>query len=921
MSAPLPNEMADPLVTATMRMPRLSVLCVDDEPQVVEGLCRILRRHYRVLTATSGAAGLDILEREKDIAVIVSDMRMPQMDGATFLRRARTLAPEAIRILLTGQSDPASAVAAINEGQIFHFLSKPCPAPELLAAIGNAVSQHRQIAIGRLLLEQNLRAGQPAFDLQRALGELLDHACRLFDSSWAALGLHTRRGSPPRHVVTAGIAPAPVSAENLSLAHPLVSQLLVASSPLRHDPKAATAAGDESCGHFLGTPVATASQWYGWMFFADHSRASPFSVDDERIIGTLASGIAALCEMGSLHDLSRQHAAEMEQQQVTRLQAEARAGELNRETDILAAIHQAGAAASSRSGLLSAACAILTGLGGFRSAWAGVLQNRELRPVSGDGHPVLTLVDNGTTPASVIDSALASGRIRTRTNVAADPVLSVIIGGGATSATVMPLLPESEAVALLCLGDADCSPPTDQEIRFLNRLRAELSAALTHLTREEQVEILYWYDSLTRLPNRRLLMQKIKESLQQAQRSNETLALVCIDLEHFKALNDSIGAYGGDEVLTLTAARLVAAAGTQGLVARLGDDRFAVLLPNLAAGAADAEHLRQRLLVSLAAAAMVGGREIRIGAKLGAAVFPQDADDAESLLRNAETALKIAKSKNLPAVLYTQGLGAAASHRLGLEERLRRALELNQFRLHHQPKIDLHNGQICGSEALLRWESPELGLVPPMQFIALLEETGLILEVGRWALHQAAADHRAWRNAGLPAPPVAVNVSALQLRQPDFVDVVASALAAGAPGVSISLEITESMLLGDVESTIGTLKAIRELGVDIAIDDFGTGYSSLSYLGRLPITEIKIDRSFVVRMTDNADTMAVVSSIISLSRALNLGVVAEGVDSPEQLRFLRLLRCDEMQGFLFSEPLPAVQYAELLRQGRRLCFK
>jgi EAL domain-containing protein (putative c-di-GMP-specific phosphodiesterase class I) len=254
---------------------------------------------------------------------------------------------------------------------------------------------------------------------------------------------------------------------------------------------------------------------------------------------------------------------------------------------------------------------------------------------------------------------------------------------------------------------------------------------------------------------------------------------------------------------------------------------------------------------------------------------------------------------------------------LALENKLRRALEKDEFVLHYQPKVSLEDRSVVGLEALIRWQSPEFGLVPPLRFIPLLEETGLILEVGAWAMRQATADHRAWTEARLQPPRVAVNVSPIQLRQRDFVRSVERAIMEGVAPVRIDLEITENLIMQDVEATIAKLVSIRQLGIKIAIDDFGTGYSSLSYLARLPVETLKIDRSFVIRMLEDANTMTLVQTIISLAHSLRLKVVAEGVDAEEQAKVLRLLRCDEMQGYLFSEPLPREGIVALLRRNVR----
>jgi diguanylate cyclase len=314
---------------------------------------------------------------------------------------------------------------------------------------------------------------------------------------------------------------------------------------------------------------------------------------------------------------------------------------------------------------------------------------------------------------------------------------------------------------------------------------------------------------------------------------------------------------------------------------------------------------------------LIEGGEVRVSATAGMALFPGDGADAEALFRNAEAALKKAKSSGDRYMFYTTEMNAQAGRQLALETRLRASVANETFQIEYQPKIDLLTGHVSGVEALMRWTDVENGPVPPSQFIPILERTGLIVPAGRWIIRQALLDSRQWHAQGLHAQHVAVNVSAIQLRRPDFVEMVAAAVQeSGVEFSHLELEVTESLIMDDIADNIRKLRALREMGVSIAVDDFGTGYSSLGYLTKLPITSLKIDRSFIVTMVDNADSMTIVSTIISLAHSLNLKVVAEGVDSEEQRKFLRLLKCDEIQGYLISKPVPPSVLSGLLaRKG------
>jgi diguanylate cyclase (GGDEF)-like protein len=416
-------------------------------------------------------------------------------------------------------------------------------------------------------------------------------------------------------------------------------------------------------------------------------------------------------------------------------------------------------------------------------------------------------------------------------------------------------------------------------------------------------------DPLTGLANATVFRERL--ALHIAAARGGKLAVLVLDVSRFKSINDSFGRAAGDGLLKEIGRRLATARDPNRL-ARFAPDRFAILLPGVQAEDEAARLAQQCLADGFGAPHHLGESELRLSANVGIALFPNDGDDVDTLLRNAEAALKKAKATGERYLFYTEQISARTAEMLALESRLRQALERAEFVLHYQPKVDLATRAIVGVEALLRWQSPERGLVPPGSFIPLLEESGLILDVGIWAIERAARDHLGWVQRGLAAPRIAVNVSAVQLRQRDFVASVQKALAAGGRSSGIDLEITESLLMDDVQATIEKLKLVRELGVAVAIDDFGTGYSSLAYLSKLPVSTLKIDRSFVNAMLKDADATTIVQTIIGLAHSLRLNVVAEGVEEEAQATMLRLLRCNQMQGYLFSKPLPLEQLEDLL---------
>lgn len=445
-----------------------------------------------------------------------------------------------------------------------------------------------------------------------------------------------------------------------------------------------------------------------------------------------------------------------------------------------------------------------------------------------------------------------------------------------------------------------------------HRITEELRTKHDELLEKRTVEL--YHDQLTGLANGALFRERLAQLLEVTGKSGRKVAVAMMDIERFKTINDTFGRQAGDKLLKQLALRLSLDATDDSVLARISDDHFAIAVPGLESARAAAKLPEERLARWFAAPYPVGERELRIAARMGLALFPDDGIDQNTLFMHAESALKKAKATGERYLFYTREMSHGAAEKLSLENKLRQAIDRQEFVLHYQPKISLATQEVVGVEALLRWRSPDLGLVPPLEFIPLLEETGLILDVGAWALRRAVHDHAAWTAKGVSVPRIAVNVSSMQLRQRDFVDLVQGAIGSAAGANVIDLEITESCIMEDIEANIDKLRKLRSCGIGIAIDDFGTGYSSLAYLAKLPVDTLKIDRSFIITMLQNVDTMTLVSTMISLGHALKLKVVAEGVDSEEQAKLLRLVRCDEMQGYLYSKPLPGEELIELLQK-------
>jgi diguanylate cyclase (GGDEF)-like protein/PAS domain S-box-containing protein len=424
------------------------------------------------------------------------------------------------------------------------------------------------------------------------------------------------------------------------------------------------------------------------------------------------------------------------------------------------------------------------------------------------------------------------------------------------------------------------------------------------------------HDFLTGLPNRMLLHDRVDQAIAMARRHARQLAVLFLDLDGFKYINDSLGHPTGDKLLQSIAKRLVDCVRGSDTVSRQGGDEFVVLLSEMQQSE-DAAVAARRILQAVAEAHSIDQHDLHVTTSIGVSVYPSDGLDAETLIKNADTAMYQAKENGRQSYqFFKPSMNVRAVERQSIEESLRSALERQEFALHYQPKIDLRTGAITGAEALIRWTHPTRGPIPPSQFIPVAEDCGLILPIGAWVLRKACEQARAWVDAGLPATTMAVNVSAMEFRNENFLEGLFAILSeTGLPARCLELELTESVLMKRTASTASILHTLRETGIKVAIDDFGTGYSSLSYLLKFPVDALKIDQSFIRQISTAGDDTTIVTAVIGMARGLKLRVVAEGVETLEELEFLRAHRCDEAQGHYFSRPVLPRQFARLLRTG------
>ena len=596
---------------------------------------------------------------------------------------------------------------------------------------------------------------------------------------------------------------------------------------------------------------------------------------------------------------------------------EARIMRLNRVYAVLSGINTTIVRVRSRKALFDEVCRIAVELGKFRMAWIGTLarEGGELEFVAKAGHDEGYLDVLCKSPRALADRALKENGVVVCNDIAADPALSEIrheaLQRGYRCLAVFPLHESGSVVGIFALYAGEANYFDSEEMRLLLEVAGDISFGLDHLAKEEQLNYLAYYDVLTGLPNRTLFFDRLNQLLNTVRQA----AVLVMDLDRFRIINETLGRHAGDSLLRQLAERLSKGVMERNHLSRMNADSFGAIVHDFETES-DIVHFLTAIQNALSSPFEVEGRELRVAVRFGIAIFPANGTNADDLFRNAEASLKKAKLSGDRYLFYTPEINARVSEKLTLENKLRRAVEEQQFVLYYQPKVELRSGQISSIEALIRWKDPESGLVPPGDFIPLLEETGMILEVGRWALEKAASDSLKWRQSGPRPLRVAVNVSSFQLKQKNFVEMVEKAVDGGASG--IDLEITESLIMQDIEENMKKLHRVREMGMQIAVDDFGTGYSSLSYIARLPVNSLKIDRSFIVNMNDNPDNLAIVSAIISLAHSLDMKVTAEGVEVMEQANLLKLLKCDEIQGFLFSPAVPFDDISRFLAEGKML---
>jgi len=617
-------------------------------------------------------------------------------------------------------------------------------------------------------------------------------------------------------------------------------------------------------------------------------------------------------------------------------QAETIQQRLNRALRLLSDCNTALVHAEREQSLLEQICQLVVEQGGYQMAWVGYAEDdagKTVRPVaqagSAAGYVDVAAITWSPDAAGLgpTGRAICCGQTQVNHDFANSPDLEqwreAAAARGYRSSIGLPLLSNKRAFGALAIYSAAADAFLDDEVALLQELAGNLAYGIETLrarsqreVAEEQLAFLAHHDALTGLPNRLLLRDRFDLAAAQAERDGGKVAMLFLDLDNFKQINDSLGHSMGDQLLMALAERLRGCVRDSDTICRQGGDEFIILMGGLSETRV-VGRLAQEILEAIGEPFEIAGNALSTSFSIGISVYPDEARDFDTLLKNADAALYHAKDSGRNTFnFFATTMNVDALARMQLQGSLRNALKNREFVLHYQPQLDIESGRIIGLEALLRWQLPDGALVPPGSFIPVAEQSGLIIAIGEWVLDEACRQAAAWRAAGLPPVVVAVNLSALQFRRGNILDTVAAALArSGLPASGLELELTESILLQDVDAAMTILRSLKELGVQLSIDDFGTGYSSLSYLKRLAVDKLKIDQSFVRDIAEDPDDAAIVRAIVQLGHTLQLTVIAEGVESERQLSFLSQCGCDEAQGYLFSRPLAAAMVEPVLRAG------
>jgi len=809
--------------------------------------------------------------------LILSDFSMPHFDGLSALKLSRELTPEIPFIFVSGTLGEENAIESLKRGATDYVLKTNLA--RLPSAVERALREKSERA-ERKKIEQDLNETRERFSLfMRYLPGLAfikdaDRRYRFVNTAWESF---TEKSS---HEVL-GRTDAELWPEFDAMTGNSDRRAIEKDKPVQM--------------------VETFQKRGNEFSFLVHK----FNIPDATGHPALIGGVAI--------DFTERVRAEEKIERLSKIQA------------FLSRINAAIVRIRNREELLHEACRIAVDLGGFNLAWVGMLdkEHQELRPSVWVGHDdgYITKLRRSIQPDKpesfgIIGRAIHEKRPIVVNDIAKDPRViyaKEALQRGFRAFVCLPLLIEGEAIGAILLYSTEIGVFDQEEMRLLAELAGDVSFALEYINKQEQLDYFAYYDPLTGLPNRSLFHNRLTQSLHARGGEKRLIATVLLDLARFRQVNETLGRNAGDQLLREVGARLLRSNDT---VARIGVDMFGLKLRGASTVSEVNRSVEAIVRACFTEPFVLGDKKLRVACRAGIALYPGDGADADAILRNAEAALRRSRHSADHIVFYAPEMNARVAEALAIETRLRHAIERREFVLHYQPKLSLASGRITGAEALIRWQDPDHGLIPPGYFIPVLEDTGMIGEVGRWVVEQAFVDMHIWPTLVNNGPRIAVNVSAIQLQSKDFVNQMIEVIQRGGnlPG-RLELEITESAVMRNVEDSIHKLSILRGMAVTVAIDDFGTGYSSLSYLRKLPLDALKIDQSFVSGLTSGGEASSIVAAIIALGHSLKLKVVAEGVETEEQANALKLLGCDEVQGYLYGKPMPAVEIAKLLSKN------
>jgi diguanylate cyclase (GGDEF)-like protein/PAS domain S-box-containing protein len=867
---------------------RLDLLVVEDSLPDFELVVRTLKRSAvecacrRVESETQFREALQRTSPD----LILADYTLPNFSGIQALDIARSLRPDAPFIFVSGTMGEEHVLEALQSGAADYVLKNDLA--RLPSAIERAINESRA-RVEQQEMQQALRHSELRFRLAASTGNVWDWTPATgqahISAQWKErLGYGDHEVPNTAQAWLALLEPTDLKAVLQAFRAHVIERL-----PFDIEYRARSSSGEYLWSHAKGQAV--------W----DESGRATYMA-------------------GTVMDITKRKLAELKVKRLNRVYA------------VLSGINSLLIRVQNRAELFQETCRIAVDEGEFRLAWIGLVDRAAQRIVlnawSGAGndyvqHIPLSL-DRASGQWGLVGEAVEERRAIIVQRVQDDPRIVLrdqALMRGLHSFAVLPLAVGDESVGALLLYAPESDFFDAPEMKLLRELASDIAFALDHLRKAEQLHYLAYYDALTGLANRHFVQNQLDELLhahRAAEGGQPGLALVIINIDRFKGINDTLGWPAGDLLLKAFAQRLQSLADIARGLGRVGGDEFALILHFNNDASEIPGILISQVFAALRQPFEIEQQPIYLTFRTGVAVYPGDGMDAVALFSAAEIASRTAAQTEERYQFYSSKMNDQAAARLRLEQRLRQAIANREFVLHYQPKVSLRTGMVCGVEALLRWNEPGVGLVSPASFIPVLEDTGMILDVGRWAIAQALADSAPWRGPDGERLRVAVNVSAAQMRRSDFLDELKALLPPPLGKTGLDIELTESLLIDNIEATIGKLKQMQELGIGLAVDDFGTGYSSLSYLKRLPIDCLKIDQTFVRDVTTDPDAAAICVAIIDLAHNLKLKVVAEGVETQGQLRYLRRRGCDEMQGYLFSAAVPAEEIGRMLQKRTTL---